>query len=181
MTKPLGTKFPAVFLDRDGTLMRDVDYCDDPKDVHVFAGATEALRRLKASGYKLVVITNQSDIGRGYFDEQQYRMVERELNRQIGFGIIDASYHCPHAPKEKCKCRKPAPDLVVSAARDLHLDLRHSFFVGDKRTDIECGRNAGLKTILIRTGYGKETPAAMADFVANDLQELADLIPAANK
>jgi len=161
--------------------MRDVDYCGDPKNVHVFAGATEALRRLKARGYKLVVITNQSGIGRGYFDEQQYRVVEREFNRQIGFDVIDATYHCPHAPKENCKCRKPGPDLVVRAARDLHLDLGHSFFVGDKKTDIECGRNAGVKTILIRTGYGMETPAAIADFVANNLQELAELIPAPNK
>ncbi|MFL6514384.1 MAG: D-glycero-alpha-D-manno-heptose-1,7-bisphosphate 7-phosphatase [Chthoniobacterales bacterium] len=181
MTTPPGPKSPAVFLDRDGTLMHDVDYCGSPKDVHVFAGATEALRRLKMRGYKLVVITNQSGIGRGYFDEHQYRMVEREFNRQIGIDVIDATYHCPHSPNENCKCRKPAPDLVVRAARDLQLDLRHSFFVGDKKTDIECGRNAGVKTILIRTGYGKQTPAAIADFVANNLQELADLIPLPNK
>ena len=161
--------------------MQDVDYCGDPKDVHVFAGATEALRRLKARGYKLVVITNQSGIGRGYFDEQQYRVVEREFNRQIGFGVIDATYHCPHSPKENCNCRKPAIGLIVRAAKDLHLDLRRSFLVGDKKTDIECGRNAGMKTVLIRTGYGKETPAAMADFVANNLQELAELIPAPNR
>jgi D-glycero-D-manno-heptose 1,7-bisphosphate phosphatase len=161
--------------------MQDVDYCGDPKDVHVFAGATEALRRLKAHGYKLVVITNQSGIGRGYFDEQQYRVVEREFNRQIGFDVIDATYHCPHSPEENCNCRKPATGLIVRAANDLHLDLRHSFLVGDKRTDIECGRNAGMKTILVRTGYGRETPAAMADLVANNLQELAELIPAPDR
>ena len=86
-----------------------------------------------------------------------------------------------HPWPSNCKCRKPAPDLIVRAARDLQLDLRHSFFVGDKKTDIECGRNAGVKTILIRTGYGKQTPAAIADFVANNLQELADLIPLPNK
>src|SRR3954465_10158349 len=115
-------KSPAVFLDRDGTLMDDVDYCGDPKDVRVFDGASEALRRLREHGYKLVVITNQSGIGRGYFTEQQYMVVEREVARQLGNDLIDATYHCPHDPKNRCECRKPSAEMVVRAANDHQLD-----------------------------------------------------------
>src|SRR4051794_13280656 len=100
MTGQPFTKQPAVFLDRDGTLMRDVDYCGDPKDVHVFPGCSDALRRLKSRGYRLVVITNQSAIGRGYLTVAQYEAVERELLRQLGPDLVDASYCCPHRPDE---------------------------------------------------------------------------------
>jgi D-glycero-D-manno-heptose 1,7-bisphosphate phosphatase len=170
---------PAVFLDRDGTLMRDVDYCSDPADVHVFEGAPAALRRLKEHGYKLIVITNQSGIGRGYFSEKQYRAVEQEVGRQIGGGLIDATYYCPHLPDKNCKCRKPSAEMIFAAADKHRLDLTRSFFVGDKRSDVECGRTAGLKTILVRTGYGRQTDARLADFVAENLNEAADLILAA--
>jgi D-glycero-D-manno-heptose 1,7-bisphosphate phosphatase len=169
-------KFPAVFLDRDGTLMRDVDYCGDPGNVHVFKGVSEALRRLKDGGYKLIVVTNQSGIGRGYFNEKQYRAVEREVARQIGSELIDATYYCPHRPSDKCSCRKPSPDMVVRAARDHGLDPAQSFFIGDKRSDMECGRNAGVKTILVRTGYGKDIDSERVDLVATNLIEAADLI-----
>jgi D-glycero-D-manno-heptose 1,7-bisphosphate phosphatase len=176
MTTWSNAKFPAVFLDRDGTLMRDVDYCGDPKDVHVFKGVSEALRRLKEGGYKLIVITNQSGIGRGYFNEGQYRAVEREVARQVGNDLIDATYYCPHLPSDKCSCRKPSATMVVRAARDHGLDPAQSFFIGDKQSDMECGRNAGVKTILVRTGYGKETDPGTADFVVEDLTEAANLI-----
>ena len=156
--------------------MRDVDYCGDPQDVEVFEGAGEALRRLDQAGYKLVVITNQSGIGRGYFNQQQYQSVERELSRQLGGALISATYYCPHLPSDNCQCRKPSGDMVVRASNDLGLDLGRSFFVGDKRSDIECGRNAGVRTILVRTGYGTETDPALADFTAENLQQAADLI-----
>src|SRR5437870_10233698 len=147
-------KQPAVFLDRDGTIMRDVDYCGDPNDVDLLPGVPQALRQLKSSGYKLIVITNQSGIGRRLFSEQQYRTVEAELEQRIGEGVIDATYFCPHLPKDGCKCRKPSPEMILNAARDHDVDLGRSFFIGDKMSDIECGRNAGVKTILVRTGYG---------------------------
>ena len=170
------SKSAAVFLDRDGTIMRDVDYCGDPNHVDLLPGVPEALRQLKSRGYKLIVITNQSGIGRGLFSEQQYRSVEAELAQQIGDGLIDATYFCPHLPDDGCKCRKPSPEMVVNAARDHVLDLAQSFFVGDKPSDIECGRNAGVKTILVRTGYGRETDRELADFVAQDLPAAAKLI-----
>jgi len=169
-------KSPAVFLDRDGTLMRDVDYCGDPNEVQVFDGVRQALAQLKRGGYKLIVITNQSGIGRGYFSEEQYRAVENEVARQMGHGLIDATYYCPHLPEDNCKCRKPSPEMILQAARDHDVDLSRSFFVGDKPSDIECGRNAGVKAILVQTGYGNETDPDLPDFVAEDLSEACDFI-----
>ena len=178
---PSKANTPAVFLDRDGTLMRDVDYCGDPKAVELLPGVPEALRQLKRLGYKLIVITNQSGIGRDLFTEQQYRAVEAELARQIGNDLIDATYFCPHLPDDGCKCRKPSPEMILQAAREHNVDLARSFFVGDKTSDIECGRNAGVKTILVRTGYGRDTNEKSADFVAENLNEAAELIRDSNE
>jgi D-glycero-D-manno-heptose 1,7-bisphosphate phosphatase len=166
----VGEKRPAaVFLDRDGTLMRDVDYCGEPGNVQVFPGAGEALSKLRSRGYKIIIVTNQSGIARGYFDEEQYRAVEHEFGRQVGAQLIDATYFCPHGPDQGCGCRKPAPGLVLRAASEHQLDLTRSFFIGDKDSDMQCGRNAGLKTILVHTGYGQEANQETPDFVAPDL------------
>jgi D,D-heptose 1,7-bisphosphate phosphatase len=160
---------PALFIDRDGTLMKDVDYCGDPRDVEVFKGASDALRLLKGHGYKLIIITNQSGIGRGYFDEAAYRAVEQELACQIGPDLIDGSYFCPHVPEDKCDCRKPGPAMVLQAAKDHGIDLARSSFIGDKESDLQCGRRAGVKTILVLTGYGKNANQSAADAVVPDL------------
>lgn len=175
MTGSLKESWPAVFLDRDGTLMHDVDYCGDPGKVKVYPQAAPALRRLKANGYKLMIVTNQSGIGRGYFTEEEYRAVEAEFLRQLGDGLIDGSYYCPDLPTSSSIRRKPAPGMVFEAQRDHCLDLRRSFFVGDKASDIACGRNAGLRTILVRTGYGA-VEKDCADSVAEDIAEAADII-----
>lgn len=166
---------PAVFFDRDGTLMEDVDYCADPRDVRVFRGAAEALRRLKDGGFRLIVITNQSGIGRGYFNEEAYRAVDAELRRQLGDQLIDASYHCPHAPEERCGCRKPSPQMIRDAAREHEIDLTRSFFVGDKASDIESGCAAGVRTILVRTGYGAAQTCA-PDWTTDGLQSAVEII-----
>jgi D-glycero-D-manno-heptose 1,7-bisphosphate phosphatase len=167
---------PAVFLDRDGTIMREVEYCSDPKAIEIFDGVTEALRGLKNAGYKLFVITNQSGIGRGYFDEQQYRVVERELGRQLGEDLLTATYYCPDKPDTASRRRKPSPEMVYEAARDYQLDLARSFFVGDKAIDIECGRNAGLRTILVQTGYGARERNCAPDWIAQNLVEAAKIV-----
>ena len=145
---------PAVFLDRDGTLMRDVDYCGDPGQVEVFPGTAEALRKLKGAGYQLIIVTNQSGIGRGYFSEDDYRAVEREFLRQLGNDVIDDSYYCADLPETDSSRRKPAPGMILEAQREHHLDLTRSFLIGDKASDIESGRKAGVRTILVQTGYG---------------------------
>ena len=167
---------PAVFLDRDGTLMRDVDYCGDPKAVEVFPQAAAALRRLKQSGYKLIVITNQSGIGRGYFTDAEYRAVESEFMRQLGEGLIDASYHSSDLPRSNSIRRKPGPGMIFEAQRDHRIDLRRSFLIGDKASDIGCGRNAGVRTILVQTGYGANEANSGADWIAPDIAHAAEII-----
>jgi D-glycero-D-manno-heptose 1,7-bisphosphate phosphatase len=176
MTGSSNESWPAVFLDRDGTLMRDVDYCGDPREVEVFPQAADALRRLKQNGYKLIVITNQSGIGRGYFTEAKYRAVEAEFVRQLGEGLIDASYHCPDLPTSNSIRRKPGPGMIFEAQRDHRLDLRRSFFVGDKASDIGCGRNAGVRTILVLTGYGAGEKNTGADWIARDIAHVVEII-----
>jgi D-glycero-D-manno-heptose 1,7-bisphosphate phosphatase len=166
----------AVFLDRDGTLIHDADYCSDPKQVHVFPDVPEALRQLRDRGYKIIVITNQSGIGRGFFSEEQYRAVETEVLRQIGPDLIDATYFCPDVPDQPSCCRKPAPGMILDGARDFNVDLARSFFIGDKEIDAECGHNAGVRSIRVRTGFDKMTDGSCADWIAEDLPAAAKII-----
>ena len=167
---------PAVFIDRDGTIMQDADYCSDPKEVKIFPGVPEALRHLKANGYKLVIITNQSGIGRGFFTLDQYRAVEAEVIRQLGDGLIDATYFCPDVPGQHSSCRKPAPGMILEAARDHQIDLTRSFFIGDKEIDAECGRNAGVHTIRVQTGFQRDIAGSIADWIAPDLGAATKII-----
>src|SRR5207247_11354513 len=173
MTNPLS---PAVFIDRDGTIMQDADYCSDPQQVKIFPRVAEALRRLKSKGFKVIIITNQSGIGRGFFTVEQYRAVEAEVLRQLGDGLIDATYFCPDVPGQHSSCRKPAPGMIVTATREHQIDLARSFLIGDKEIDAECGRNVGVRTIRVRTGLDRETAGSIADWVADDLRAAAEII-----
>jgi D-glycero-D-manno-heptose 1,7-bisphosphate phosphatase len=176
MTASTETRVPAVFVDRDGTIMEDADYCSDPKEVEIFPGVPESLRRLKSNGFKLIIITNQSGIGRGFFTIEQYRAVEAEVLRQLGDGLIDASYFCPDVPSQPSSCRKPAPDMILQAAREHRIDLSRSFFIGDKEIDAECGRNAGVRTIRVQTGFQRDTTGSIADWVASDFADAAKIV-----
>ncbi len=149
---------PAVFLDRDGTLMTDVEYCGDPARVAVFPGAAEALARLRAAGYRLVLVTNQSGIGRGYFTGDDFQRVQAELARQLGeAGRLDGVYHCPERPEDATERRKPGAGMILEAAAQMDLDLARSFLVGDSRADVEAGRRAGLAgTVFVLTGKAPE-------------------------
>ncbi len=170
-------KHPAVFFDRDGTLMTEVNYCGDPAKVFLFPDAVTALQRLKAAGFKNIIITNQSGIGRGYYTEAHYHLVHAELLRQIGGDLIDATYYCPAAPEENSPRRKPHPAMVFEAAHEHDLDLTRSFFIGDKAIDVECGRNAGTRTVLVLTGHGKnDGDRCRPDYIANDLASATDFI-----
>jgi D-glycero-D-manno-heptose 1,7-bisphosphate phosphatase len=170
------SKSPAVFVDRDGTIMENVDYCSDPKQVRIFPGVPEALRRLKSNAFKLIIITNQSGIGRGFFTNEQYRAVEAEVLRQLGDGLIDACYFCPDVPGQHSSCRKPAPGMILQATREHRIDLSRSFFIGDKEIDAECGRNAGVRTIRVQTGLEWDTAGSIADWVATDFAAAATII-----
>jgi D-glycero-D-manno-heptose 1,7-bisphosphate phosphatase len=167
---------PAVFIDRDGTIMEDCDYCSDPKDVRIFRGVPETLRRLKARGFKLIVITNQSGIGRGLFTLEDYRAVETEVWRQLGPGLIDATYFCPDLPNRNCDCRKPAPGMILQATREHQIDLSRSFFVGDKESDVKCGHNAGVRAIRVKTGSESDIHDSKADWIAPDMAAAADIV-----
>jgi D-glycero-D-manno-heptose 1,7-bisphosphate phosphatase len=170
------TETPAVFIDRDGTIMEDADYCSDPKQVKIFPGVPGSLRRLKSKGFKLIIITNQSGIGRGFFTVEQYRAVEAEVQRQLGDGLIDATYFCPDVPGRDSSCRKPAPTMILQAAREHQIDLSRSFFIGDKEIDAECGRNVGVRTIRVQTGFQRDTTGSIADWIAPDLPAAAKII-----
>jgi D-glycero-D-manno-heptose 1,7-bisphosphate phosphatase len=167
---------PAVFVDRDGTIMEDADYCSDPKHVQIFPGIPEALWRLKSNGFKLIIITNQSGIGRGLITMEQYRAVEAKVLHELGPDLIDATYFCPDVPGQHSNCRKPAPGMILQASREHQIDLSISFFVGDKEIDAECGRNAGVRTIRVQTGFQSDTTDTIADWVAPDLVAAAKII-----
>ncbi len=166
----------AIFIDRDGTIIEDADYCSHPKQVKVFRGVPEALQRLKTKGFKLVVITNQSGIGRGFFSLDEYRSVESEVSRQLGHGLIDATYFCPDVPGQHSTHRKPSPGMILQAKRDHQIDLARSFFIGDKEIDVECGRNAGVRTIRVQTGLDRDVSASAADWIAKDFPAAAEII-----
>lgn len=154
----------AVFLDRDGTLNEDPGYLGDPEKVKLYSGTGEALSLLKNDlNLKLIVISNQSGIGRGLITKAEVELVNKKINdilRQFNVQI-DAFYYCPSHPDfntaEECACRKPAPGMVFKAADDFNIDLKGSYLIGDSVSDIECGMNAGVKTILVKTGYGNES------------------------
>ncbi len=167
---------PAIFLDRDGTLMEEADYCCHPEQVRIIEGVPEALRSLKSAGYRLVIVTNQSGVGRGYYTIADYDAVQARLLDLLGDGLIDATYFCPESPEANSPRRKPSPEMVFEAARDLGLDLARSWFVGDKAIDVQCGHAAGTRAILVRTGHGPSEDAGSAEFVAKDFASAAAFI-----
>jgi len=166
---------PAIFVDRDGTLMVEVDHCRDPKYVKAYAGADEELARARSLGWAVIIITNQSGIGRGYFTVEQFESVQKELIRQLD-GNIDASYMSPDLPGSGSSRRKPAPGMILEAAVDHGIDLQRSFMIGDKDLDIECGRNASVRTILVETGYGKKHLDCGADYIAPTITEAVRMV-----
>jgi D-glycero-D-manno-heptose 1,7-bisphosphate phosphatase len=157
----------AVFLDRDGTLNEDTGYPSDFRQVHIFPAAFEAVRRLKAAGFAVVVITHQAGLGRGYFgagdlDGLHGRFLEAF---RLQGAALDGLYACPHAglgPEPECSCAKPLPGLGLRAARELGLDLGGSFMVGDKVVDVRFGMAIGAVPVLVLTGYGRSAAAELA-------------------
>jgi histidinol-phosphate phosphatase family protein len=168
---------PAVFLDRDGTLVVERGYLSDPDQIELLPGVAGALRALSAAGYSLVVVSNQSGVGRGLFSLTRVHEAMARLRRELRVcGVeLDAIYFCPHRPEDGCACRKPGGELLRRAAEDLRLSLRDSAMVGDKRLDVETAHRAGIAGVLVRTGYGREEENAGApgarppELVADDL------------
>ena len=167
---------PAVFLDRDGTLMEDPGYVGNPDLVRVFPGVSESLRRLKRAGFDLVIITNQSGIGRGKFTEADFEAVQRRLLEDLGPGLIDATYMCSDIPGVENSRRKPSPAMILEAAAGRGLDLSGSWMIGDKDIDVQCGVRAGTRSILVLTGQSDDAAGRGAAYVAKNLADAADFI-----
>ena len=165
----------AVFFDRDGTLMEEVHYCNDPAKVRAIPGAAAALACLRTAGWLNIVITNQSGLASGKIQPSEYEAVEAELCRQLG-GLVDATYFCPDASDAPTPRRKPGIGMIEEAVRDHGIDLSQSWRVGDKNIDIACGKAAGCRTILVLTGYGESHADCGADFLVRDAAEAAELI-----
>lgn len=166
---------PAVFLDRDGTLMEEVGYCAKPADVRAFRDAANSLYRLKTAGYLTIIVTNQSGLGRGMFTERDFERVHGEFLRQVGPKLVDATYFCGDHPDRATARRKPGVGMVEEARRDFNIDLGRSWLMGDKASDIACGQAAGLRTILVATGYGQSEDCT-PDYRAGDLASAVDWI-----
>jgi D-glycero-D-manno-heptose 1,7-bisphosphate phosphatase len=172
----------AVFLDRDGTLIEDKDYLSNPKQVVIFPGALEALQRLQGAGFKLFIVTNQSGIGRGYYAlEDMHRVNARLLDELDARGVrVEKIYFAPEAPAQPSRGRKPSPQFLFDARDEFGLDLAHSYMIGDKLSDLECGWNAGVKaSILVRTGHGDAPAHEWADKIRAAV--VVDDLPAAAK
>jgi D-glycero-D-manno-heptose 1,7-bisphosphate phosphatase len=169
----------GLFVDRDGTIIREAEYLSDPDAVELLPGAADALRAFARAGYAVIVVTNQSGIARGLYGEAEYRAVAAEVERQLAEAGVEVAgaYHCPHHPDYTgpCDCRKPAPGLFLRAAREHGLRLDGSIFVGDRLRDVQPGLAAGGRAFLVRTGYGAEEEAAAPAEVAveNDLGAVA--------
>lgn len=151
---------PALFLDRDGVIIENrPDYVRRLEDVTFIPRAVEALVKIHATPFKIVVVTNQSAIGRGIITPEIAETINAKVQEhllRLG-GRLDAIYVCPHTPDDNCDCRKPKPGLILRAANELSIDLSHSFMIGDALDDVRAGQNAGIpNTILLRTGRGKE-------------------------
>jgi histidinol-phosphate phosphatase family protein len=172
---------PPVFLDRDGTLIVEKRYLSDPHQVALEDGVGEALARLQQHEHPLIVLSNQSGIGRGMFTERDAQRVNARVAELLGgFGIeILAWYMCPHAPHAACDCRKPLPGMPREAARDWKLELTGCFVIGDKQCDLELADAIGGTGILVTTGHGREAVAWATDGarpVFSGLREAADYI-----
>ena len=164
----------AVFLDRDGTIARDVGYCSRVEDFVILPGVPEAIRLLGEHGFKVVVITNQSGIGRGYFSEEALHLIHRHMLEELAKhgARVDAIYHCPHHPDDGCDCRKPRPGMLLRAAEELGIDLGGSYMVGDAESDVGAGKAAGCRTARIATPTNPQD-ADPADHTAADLLSIA--------
>jgi D-glycero-D-manno-heptose 1,7-bisphosphate phosphatase len=171
----------AIFLDRDGTLIEEVNFLSDVKDLRLFPYTAEAIRLFRDNGFRVVIVTNQSGIGRGIFEEAAMHAVHAAIQERLA-DSIDAFYFCPHLPHAGCRCRKPGLQMIEDAVRDLGVELNGAGMIGDKKIDVETGLNAGLKTSLVLTGYGKQHVDSLErqpDILAANLLEAAKRIIAA--
>lgn len=176
----IAEKQPVIFLDRDGTINREVEYLHRAEEFEMLPGVVEGLKLLQNAGYRLAIVTTQAGIGLGYFTKEDFYKVNKKmlgLFHKSGIAI-DRIYYCPHSKTDQCECRKPEIGLLKRGEADLNADMGRSLMVGDKTSDILAGKNAGLRTVLVATGHAgadKEYDVS-PDFVASDLEAAAKWI-----
>ncbi len=169
----------TVFLDRDGTINKEVDYLDDPNRLYLIPGAAEAIRLLNDAGMRVIVVSNQAGVGRGYFSTATVEAIHQQLAKQLAIhgARLDAIYYCPHHPSDGCECRKPKTGMLLQASRKYGLDMRRAFIVGDKVSDLDAGRRVGCRTVLVLTGYGEQARETLnnsifqPDYISPDLSD----------
>ena len=168
----------AVFIDRDGTMAEDVNYCCCPEDLKLFLSTAKAIKLLNQNGLKVIVVTNQSGIARGYFTEEMLAKIHDKMESELAKegAHVDAIYYCPHHPDDGCNCRKPKPGLIFQAASAHHIELKHSFVIGDLQMDIDLSKAVGCRSILIGTSSSMDDEIAKPDLVLPDLLKAAQAI-----
>ena len=171
----------AVFLDRDGTICEDVNYLSRPEDLRLFPFTAEAVKLLNDKGFLVILITNQSGIARGFFDEKVLHQIHAKLKEELtkSNAKLDAIYFCPHSSSDNCDCRKPKTGMIEMAKQDFSLSLENSWIIGDKAIDVETGFNAQIKTALVLTGYGQteaEKLKKKPDLTAENLLQIVKML-----
>ena len=163
----------AIFIDRDGTLIEEVNFLHRVEDLRFFDFTDKAVKLLKENGFLVIIATNQSGIGRKVYSETEMHQIHQAIQNDLT-EKVDAFYFCPHLPEAGCSCRKPNLGMIEQACRDFEIDLENSWMIGDKKLDVELGINANLKTALVLTGYGKSHVNELdqnPDVIAKDLLE----------
>ena len=171
-------KKKTVFIDRDGTLIEEVNFLSRLEDLRFFPFTDEAIRLLKENGFLIIVVTNQSGIGRKIFEEAAMHEIHEKIQEELT-EKLDEFYFCPHLPTADCACRKPNLGMIETACVRFSIDLENSWIIGDKTIDVETGFNAGIKTALVLTGYGKKAVEALErkpDVIAENLLEAVKMI-----
>jgi len=164
-------KQKTVFLDRDGTMIEEVNFLSRVEDLKLFSFTKQAVELLKSSGFRLIVLTNQSGIGRGIYEVEAMHAIHREIQAALN-NAIDGFYFCPHLPDAGCECRKPKLQMIRDADHNFAVDFENSWMIGDKTLDVETGKAAGIRTALVKTGYGAEHENLLTkrpEIIAEDL------------
>jgi D,D-heptose 1,7-bisphosphate phosphatase len=173
---------PAVFLDRDGVITEEIGYVTSLAELRIFPYAASCIKQIHEKGYYAIVITNQSAVARGLLSEEELQKINKHL---IDETKVDAVYYCPHLEegiigkyRKKCNCRKPKTGLIEQACSEYAIDLEHSYLVGDRASDIMLGKNAGIKTVLLESGYGSQRLESdvSADYVLKDLRDFIEIL-----
>ncbi|GIW21108.1 MAG: D-glycero-D-manno-heptose-1,7-bisphosphate 7-phosphatase [Candidatus Sericytochromatia bacterium] len=181
----------AVFFDRDGTINEEVGYIKDLNKLKLIKNASKSIKKIKDNGFLAVLVTNQSGPARGYYNEEWVKTLNNKLQELLmnEGTCLDKMYYCPHLPDGiipeysiECECRKPNIGLFLKAKKELNIDLNSSYMIGDKATDVEAGHNAGMKSILLKTGYGRDVldgkyqSIPNPDYIAEDINDAVDWI-----